>query len=244
MTKKIMIAAMALMLSAGAYAQSVIETVATVGMMTVPALQISLDDDEKVVQEALRARLKEDGLKTRNNEGWIAAIEQVFEKVSPSPISLFTKVEAQGRKNNKMAVVTICAVPTDLTQNQAMLSAALRSYLESFPQYLERYKKQLELAEQEDNLKRAEKAEAKATAAVASIDKDIASLEAKIVSKRQEIEKLQAKIKECQNDIADLEKKIEKAGGKKSEAERKAGEAGENVRAAQDEVDRTRQLAQ
>ena len=244
MIKKAMIAAMAVMLSVGAYAQSVIETVATVGMMTVPAVQISLDEDEKVVTEAMRTRLKDAGLKTRNNEGWLAAIEQVFEELSPSPISLFTKVETQGRKNNKLTVVTVCAVPTDLTQNQAVMNAALRSFLESFPQYVTRYKMQQNLVEQEENLKKVEKAAEKATAAVASIDKDIASLEAKIVAKRQEIEKLEAKIEECKADIADLEGKIEKAGGKKNEAERKANAAGADVKAAQSEVERVRMMAQ
>lgn len=235
--KKIMIAAMAMLLSTGAFAQSVIETVAQVGMLTVPAQQMSIDKDAKLAEGAMRARLKEAGLKVRNNEGWIAAVEQVFEQVSPSPISFFAKIETEGRKSNKMTVITICAVPTDLTQNQAVLSAALRAYLESFPQYIDRYQAQLDLEAQEGNLKKAEKAAEKATAAVASIDKDIAAMQAKIDAKRQEISKLQS-------EIADLEKKIEKAGGKKSEAQRKASDADQNVKAAQNEVDRYRQMAQ
>ena len=239
-----MIFAMALILSASSFAQSVIETVATVGMLTVPALQISIDRDSKLVEDAMKNRLKEAGLKTRNNEGYLAAIEQVFEEVSMSPISLFTKVETQGRKNNKMTVVTVCAVPTDLTQNQAVLGAALRSFVESFPQYIDRYQSQLELAARQETLKKAEKMVTSATSAVESIDKDIFSLQAKIADKRKDIEKYQQKIKDCEADIAELERKIEKAGGKKTEAQRKVDEANEGVRAAQEEVERTRQLAQ
>ena len=243
-SKKAMIVAMAMFLSAGAFAQSVIETVATVGMMTLPAQQISLDKDVKLVQEAMRGRLKDAGLKVRNNEGWMAATEQVFAEVAQSPISFFAKVEEQGKKKNKVTVVTICAMPTDMTQNQAVLTGALRSFLEGFPQYIDRYQAQMNMAQEQDNLKKAEKAAASATAAVASIDKNIESLQGKIADKRKEIEKLKAKIKECEQDIVELEKKIEKEGGKKSEAEKKADAAGENVKAVQGEVDRYRQMAQ
>ena len=242
--KKAMIIAMALMLSAGAFAQSVIETVATVGMMTLPAQQISLDKDAKVVQDAMRARLREANLKVKNNEGWMAATEQVFAEVAQTPISFFAKVEEQGRKKNKITVVTICAIPTDLTQNQAVLTGALRSYLESFPRYIERFEAQQSMEQEQENLKKAEKAAASATAAVASIDKDITSLEGKIADKRQEIEKLKAKIRDCEKEIAELEKKIEKQGDKKVEAEKKVEAADENVKAAQGEVDRYRQMAQ
>lgn len=237
MIKKAMILAMGLMLTVGAFAQGVIETVATVGTMTVPAMSMNIDTDAKLAQEAMRNRLKEAGLKTKNNEGYLAAIEQVFAEVSATPISFFAKVEEQGRRKNKVTVVTVCAIPTDLTQNQAVLMSALRSFLEGFPQYIERYQAQQNMEQEQGNLRKAEKAAASAASAVANIDQNIASMQSKI-------ERLRAKIKECEDEIADLERKISREQNRRNEAQQRADEADNNVRATQNEVERYRQMAQ
>ena len=237
MIKKAMILAMGLMLTVGTFAQSVIETVATVGTMTVPAMSMNIDTDAKLAQEAMRNRLKEAGLKTKNNEGYIAAIEQVFAEVSATPISFFAKVEEQGRRKNKVTVVTVCAIPTDLTQSQAVLMSALRSFLEGFPQYIERYQAQQSMEQEQGNLRKAEKAAASAASAVANIDQNIASMQSKI-------ERLRAKIKDCEDEIADLERKIAREQNRRNEAQQRADDADNNVRATQDEVERYRQMAQ
>ena len=235
---------MALMLSAGVFAQTVNETVATVGSMTVPAVSIGLDNEVKQVQEAMRMRLKEAGLKTKNIDGYTAALEQVFAEVSSSTINFYVKVEEQGRKKNRQTVITVCAIPTDLTQNQAMLIASMRSFLEGFPAYINRYVAAQNMAQEQENLKKAEKAANSATAAVTTIEKSIASMQSKIVDKQKEIEKLREKISECESDIADLQKKIEREGSKKADAEKKASEANENVRAIEREVERYRQMTE
>lgn len=244
MIKKVMIVAMSLIMSIGAMAQSVTETVVTVGTLTVPAVTITMEQEVDLVQNAMRARLKEAGLKTTKSEGYVAALEQVFAEISASPISFFTKVEEQGRRNNKVTVVTVCAVPTDLTQNQSVLTAAVRSFLEKFPQYVDRFQSQKNLEQAMEVLKKAEKAAASAVSDVNSIDKGITQMQGKITDKRNEIERLRAKIQECETEIAELEKKIEKERGKRSDAQRKVDEANAAVSAAQAEVDRYRQMAQ
>ena len=51
-------------------------------------------------------------------------------------------------------------------------------------------------------------------------------------------------IAECEKEIADLEKSIEKNSGKKAEAEKKAEEANQNVKAAEGEVEKYRQMSE
>ncbi len=244
MIKKIMIAAMAMMLSVGAFAQNVNETIATVGTMSVPAVTISLDNDVKLVQNAMTTRMKDAGLKLQKIDGYNAALDQVFAEVSSSTINFYYKVEEQGRRNNRYTVLTICAIPNDLTQNQAMLVSSMRSFLEGFPAYMNRYIAAQNMAKEQDNLKKAEKAAASATSSVVAIDKKIASMQDKIVSKQKEIEKLKGKIADCEKEIKDLQKKIEQEGNKKSDAEKKVNEANENVKAVENEVERYRQLSE
>jgi len=244
MIKKVMIATMAMMLSIGAFAQNVNETVATVGTMSVPAVTISLDNDVKLVQDAMAARMKEAGLKIKKIDGYNAALEQVFAEVSSSVINFYYKVEEKGRRNNRYTMVTVCAIPTDLTQNQSLLVSSMRSFLEGFPAYITRYVAAQNMAQEQANLKKAEKAAASASSTVASIDKKIASMQNKIVSKQKEIEKLKGKIADCEKEIKDLQKKIEQEGNKKSNAEKKVSEANENVRAVESEVERYRQMSE
>ena len=244
MIKKVMIAAVALVMSAGLMAQSVQETVVNVGAMTVPAFSITLEKDVKLVDGAMKARLKEANLKTKNSEGYVAVLEQVFEELATVPVSLYTKVEEQGKKKNKVAVVTVCATSTDLTIDQNTLKDNLRAFLTAFPKYVDRYEAKLNMEEQQEQLKKAQKVAASAASAVTSIEKSIASSENKIADKQKEIEKLKGKIKDCEKEISDLEKSIEKDKSKKADAEKRAAEAEEAVKAVEQEVERFRQMAQ
>lgn len=225
-------------------AQGVQETTVNIGILTAPAYTVNLDKDAKVVQDAMNQRLKDMKLKTKKAEGYIAALEQVCPEISTSPINLYTKVEEQGKKKDKVTVVTVCAISNDLTIDQAALRASVRQFAESMVQYMNRYDAQKKMEAEQDNLKKAEKAAASAASVVTGLDKDIASAQKKIEDKKAEIEKLKGKIGDLQADIKSLESEIEKNTGKKADAEKKSAEAQQNVKAAEQEVERWRQQAQ
>lgn len=243
MVKKSMILVAAVLMALGLKAQSVQETIVMVGTLTVPAYTVSFDKDAKLVQDAMNQRLKDLKLKTKKSEGYVAALEQVCTEISTAPLSLYTKVEEEGKKKERMAVLTVCAISNDLTIDQAALRSSVRQFAESMVGYIQRYEAAQQLAIEQENLKKAEKAASAATSAVNDLEKDITSGKKKISDKKSEIEKLKGKIKDLENDIKDLEKEIEKNNDKKSDAEKKAAEAEQTVKTQQAEVDRWQQMA-
>ena len=244
MIKKVMIAAMAMAMSFGLMAQSIQETVVTVGALTVPAYTMTLDKDAKLVEGAVKARLADAKLKAKNSEGYLAVLEQVVPELATVPVSLYAKVEEQGKKKNKVTVLTLCATTTDLTIDQNTFKDNVRTYLGGFVQYVTRYEASQNAAAQQEELKKAQKAAAAAASAVTGIEKNIASSQDKIADKKKEIEKLKAKIKDCEKDIADLEKSIDKDKEKKVDAEKRVAEANEAVKAVEKEVERYRSMAE
>lgn len=245
MFKRFLVAAMALIMTTGVMAQSVQETVVTVGELTVPALTMNFEKtDAKTVQEAVKMRMAENKLKTKTVEGYLAVVEQVIPEIAASPVSFYAKVTEQGKKKDKITVLAVCVTTNDLTIDQNLLKTNLETYLRGFRQYLDKYEASQIMAKEQENLKKAEKAAAAAASTVAGYDKSIASAQKKIADKRKEIEKLNAKIKECERDIKDLEKSIEKDTAKKAEAEKKASEADAKVDAAKGEVERYREMAE
>lgn len=244
MTKKVVSFVMFLAMSLSIMAQAVQETVVNIGALTIPAVTITLDKDVKVVQDAMKYRLKDAQLRTKSVEGYQAAMEQVFSEISATPINFYAKVEELGRKKNKATVVTICAVPNDLTVDQASINGALRAFLEGFPQYIGRYEARLSMQAEQENLKKAEKNVASAEANVASLEKSINNSQNKISDKQKEIEKLKAKIKDCEDDIIKLQNSIRDDRSKKVDAEKKVEEAKAAAKKVEAEVERYRQMAQ
>lgn len=244
MMKKGIIFVAAALVALSLDAQSVQETTVNIGILTAPAYTVTLEKDAKVVQDAMNQRLKDMKLKTKKAEGYIAALEQVCPEISTAPLSLYTKVEEQGKKKDKVAVVTVCAISNDLTIDQNALRNSVRQFTESMVQYMNRYEAMQKMEAEQENLKKAEKAAAAAASTVSGLEKDIASAQKKIEDKKAEIEKLKGKISDLQGDIKSLESEIEKNTGKKSDAEKKSAEAQQNVKAVEQEVERWRQQAQ
>lgn len=244
MIKKLVVAAVALSMSLGLMAQSVQETVVTVGALTVPAYTMTLEKDAKLVEGAVKARLSDANLKTKNSEGYIAALEQVVPELATVPVSLYAKVSEEGKKKNKVTVITLCATSTDLTIDQNTLKDNVRTYLGGFAQYVNRYEAMQNMAAQQEELKKAQKTVSAAESAVSGLEKNIASSQKKIADKRSEIEKLQGKIKDCEKDISDLEKSIEKDQSKKADAEKRVEEAKKAARAVEAEVERYRSMTE
>lgn len=227
----------AAMILTAANAQVVQETTATVGNLTVPACTMSFTQDLKTVQNALAQRLKEAKLKTKNSEGYLAALEQVMPEISSSPVNLYTKVEEQGKKKNRTTVLTVCAVSQDLTIDPNLLRGKVRTWMEAFPAYIAKYEASASMDAEQANLKKAEKAAAAAASDLSDLEKDIVSDQKKIADKQNEIKKLG-------EDIKKLESNIEKNNAKKAELQRKVAEANENVKNVQKEVERYRKMAE
>lgn len=244
MKKRIFAFALLALFGANVMAQSVQEATVNVGALTVPAYTMTLDKDAKMVQEAMKQRLKDMKLKTKTVEGYLAAPDVVIPEISTGTVSLYTKVEEQGKKKNKVTVVTVCAVSNDLTIDQSTMRGNVRSWLSDFSPYITKYEAGQNMEAEQANLKKAEKQADKAAAEVTGLEKDIASAEKKIADKREEIKKYEQKIKECEKEIADLEKSIGKYNDKKSAAEKKVDEANQNVRAVEGEVEKYRQMSE
>jgi len=244
MIKKVIVLALAAFIGTSLMAQTVQETTTMVGEKTVTAYTVSLQKDVKMVQEAMNQRLKDAKLKTKKSEGFIAALDQVFTEISQNSLSLYTKVEEQGKRKDKVTVVTVCAISNDLTISQSTINGNVHNFLQNFIQYINKYEASQQMEAEQANLKKAEKAAGKAAAAVTDLENDITKAQKKIEDRRKDIEKYQQKIGDCEKEIADLQKSIEKNSGKKAEAERKAEEANQNVKAVEGEVEKYRQMSE
>lgn len=244
MIKKVIVLALAAFIGTSLMAQTVQETTTMVGEKTVTAYTVSLQKDVKMVQEAMNQRLKDAKLKTKKSEGFIAALDQVFTEISQNSLSLYTKVEEQGKRKDKVTVVTVCAISNDLTISQSAINGNVRNFVQNFVQYVNKYEAGQQMEAEQANLKKAEKAAGKAAAAVTDLENDITKAQKKIEDRRKDIEKYQQKIADCEKEIADLQKSIEKNSGKKAEAEKKAEEANQNVKAAESEVEKYRQMSE
>ena len=241
MVKRGILLITATLMALGISAQNVQETTVNIGPLTAPAYTVSFEKDAKMVQDAINQRLKDMKLKTKKSDGYIAALEQTCSEISAAPLSLYTKVEEQGKKKDRVTVLTICAISSDLTIDQIALRNNVRQFTESMIPYMNRFEAQQKMEAEQDNLKRAEKAASAAASVVTGLEKDINSAQKKISDKKAEIEKLKGKIKDLENDIKDLEKEIEKNSDKKSEAEQRSAEAQQNVKDIEKEVDRYQQ---
>lgn len=244
MIKKVIVLALVAFIGTSLMAQTVQETTTMVGEKTVTAYTVSLQKDVKMVQEAMNQRLKDAKLKTKKSEGFIAALDQVFTDISQNSLSLYTKVEEQGKRKDKVTVVTVCAISNDLTISQSTINGNVHNFLQNFIQYINKYEASQQMEAEQANLKKAEKAAGKAAAAVTDLENDITKAQKKIEDRRKDIEKYQQKIADCEKEIADLQKSIEKNTGKKAEAERKAEEANQNVKAVEGEVEKYRQMSE
>lgn len=240
-------------MAATAFAQQAQETIVTIGDITTMAYKVTVKQDAGLVQDAISNRLKEANLKTKNVSGYQAALEQVFAEISESPVNVYTKVEEEGKKKNKVTVITVCAYSNDLTNDQTRLQANTSRFAESLVDYVNRYANLQDLGDKQAELKKAEKELASANAKLESINKDIQSTQDKVAKKQKKIEDLRAEkqkkmddydkqINSNQKDIESLNSSIEKINKKKADAEEKVQEAQKKVNAAQGHVDRAHQM--
>lgn len=249
--KKIFMFVMAAAMFAGLSAQNVQETNAQYEDFTIPAFTVTLSQEKDIVTDALQQRLKEAGLKTSKNSGHITAENQTFTEIYAQPIDFYAKVEEQGRKSDRVTIVTFFAKSPNLTISQNELNVNVRRFAETFPSYVERFEASKKAGAESKNLDKAKKAQSKAASALASLEKDIASDQSKITKKQNEIAKkeaeiakLQQKIEDLRKDIEKLNSNIEKNNNKKDEAQEKLERANQEVQAIEGELNRYRQQAE
>ena len=242
--KKIILFSLGILLCANLMAQNVQETTVQYGDFTVPAFTVTLTQDEEVVLAAINQRLKESQVKTTKTGGYTAALNQTFDVIYSQPVDFYAKVESQGKKKDRVTVVTFFAKSPNLTISQNELNVNVRTFTENFSSYVSKFEAQQMMGASAKNLEKAQKEQKKAQDAVASIDKSIASDRDKIAKKEKDIEKLQAKIEDVRKDIEKLNANIEKNNKKKAEAEEKLNSANSKVNSSESEVERYRQQAQ
>ena len=76
MIKKVVTLSLSLMLFANVMAQRAFENSAKIGDVTAPAYSMSLEKDIKLVQDAVKQRLKDTKMKTKNVGDYTAAIDK------------------------------------------------------------------------------------------------------------------------------------------------------------------------
>lgn len=241
MIKKVLLFSAMLALFVGVKAQDVQATSAQVGPVTAPAYTVTINKDDKLVQNAMNQRLKEADLKTKKSEGYVACIDQLFAEIATVPINFYTKVE---RESKNKTVVTVCVIPTDLTIDRETLQANTKQFLEGFVKYVNRYEARGNMEEQQENLKKAQKKVESAESDVKKIEGKIKDYQDDIAGKQKDIEKYREKIAECEKDIKKLQENIEKQQSKKADAEKEVEKARENVDAVLKEVEKYRSLSE
>ena len=230
--KKVFLFAVAALMTLSLAAQTVTESIATVGGLTVPAASVTIQKDPKMVQDAMIQYLKDAKLKPqKDDQGYYMCANAFIEEIAITDINFYTKVESQGKKKSPEALVTVCALSSNIAMNDpATLRDNAKRWLAGFASYVSRYEAQQQMIAEQGNLKKAEKEAAKAAAGVAALDKKIA--------------KNQQKIADKQKDIKNLQSEIDKIQGKRGDAEKKVDAANQNVNERQGEVERYRQMSE
>ena len=239
--KKTFLFLLAAALFASVSAQNVKETTAQYKDYTIPAFTVSVKQDKDLVTDAVQQRLKEAGLKTGKSSGYITAENQTFTEIYAQPIDFYAKIDEEGKKSNRVTVITFFAKSPNLSISQNELNLNVRRFAEGFPTYVDRYEAVQKVNGETKNLEKAQKAQAKAASALASIEKDITSDQKKIEKKEAEINKYQQKIDECRKDIEKLKSSIEKNKSKKNDAQERLKDADQEVKKVEMELNRYRQ---
>lgn len=239
--KKLSMLALAFVMMAGLKAQTVQETTIQYGDFTVPAFTLTVTQEQDIVVEALNQRLKESSVKSTKTSGYIAVLNQTFDAIYAQPVDFYAKVEEQGKKKDRVTVVTFFAKSPNLTISQNELNNNVRTFAEAFPRYVTKFEAQMKVGAEQKNLEKAQKNQAKAAAAVAKIGKSINSDMEKIEKKKADIAKYQQKIDDCNKEIEKLQANIEKSKSKMDSAQQKANEADEAVKSSESDLNRYQQ---
>lgn len=233
--------ALAFVMMAGLKAQTVQETTIQYGDFTVPAFTLTVTQEQDIVVEALNQRLKESSVKSTKTSGYIAVLNQTFDAIYAQPVDFYAKVEEQGKKKDRVTVVTFFAKSPNLTISQNELNNNVRTFAENFQRYVTKFEAQMKVGAEQKNLEKAQKNQAKAAAAVEKIGKSIASDMEKIEKKKADIAKYQQKIDDCNKEIEKLQANIEKSKSKMDSAQQKANEADEAVKSSESDLNRYQQ---
>ena len=233
MMKKFLLLPAMLLVFVSSMGQKVEKIDVKVLAITVPGFTVNIEKNSKLVEAAMEQRLKDADLKTKEVEGFTAALDQLFVDIDDEPVNFFVKIE---KDNKKKTQVTVCATPVQITTKSDKHLENLHRFIEDFVQYVNKFEAQKNMEEQQGELKKAQKKHASAVGAVEKIDKSIQKDQDKIAEKKKEIEKYKAKIAELQDEITKLEGGISKSQDKKADAQKDVDKAHSKVKNVEGEV--------
>ena len=241
MMKKFLLLPAMLLVFVSSMGQKVEKIDVKVLAITVPGFTVNIEKNSKLVEAAMEQRLKDADLKTKEVEGFTAALDQLFVDIDDEPVNFFVKIE---KDNKKKTQVTVCATPVQITTKSDKHLENLHRFIEDFVQYVNKFEAQKNMEEQQGELKKAQKKHASAVGAVEKIDKSIQKDQDKIAEKKKEIEKYKAKIAELQDEITKLEGGISKSQDKKADAQKDVDKAHSKVKNVVGEVEKYRSLTE
>ncbi len=222
MIKKLILLTLSFLMLAGLQAQNIQDSVIKIGVQAANGFVATVPQDVKVVQNTLNQKLNDAKLKTTKSEGYIACLEQVVPEIATVPINLYVKIDEQGRRSEKVTVITICAMPMNVSDH--ISESYVRRYLEEIIKQAGREEALEMLAQEEKNLKKAQKDYKSANSDLEKMDKNINSDQNKIASNQKDIEKMQSKINDLEEKNKKLESNVTKNNEKKAELEKRTSE--------------------
>lgn len=240
--KKLILLSISFLLFAGLQAQNIQDSVIKIGVQAANGFIATVPQDVKTVQSTLNQKLKNAKLKTTKVEGYTACLEQVVPEIATFPVNLYVKIEEQGRRSEKVTVISICAMPMNVSDHVS--DSYVRRYLEEIIKQAGREEALEMLAQEEKNLKKAQKEYKNASSDLEKMNKNINSDQDKIASNQKDIEKLQSKIKDLEEKNQKLESNVTKNTEKKSDLEKKTTELQSSIQELEKKIETYRARVQ
>ena len=145
MMKKFLLLPAMLLVFVSSMGQKVEKIDVKVLAITVPGFTVNIEKNSKLVEAAMEQRLKDADLKTKEVEGFTAALDQLFVDIDDEPVNFFVKIE---KDNKKKTQVTVCATPVQITTKSDKHLENLHRFIEDFVQYVNKFEAQKNMEEQ------------------------------------------------------------------------------------------------
>ena len=170
-------------------------------------LEFSGEKSDKTISDAFQELLEKTyNLKQKKSsavKGFTNYVNQVFSPISAYPISIYYKVATEGKKNNKVTMLSVVVldggentVPPELLTT---LEPKIYEFLNSFPITLSDYENNLKLKEAQNLLEKQKKDYDKLKKDKAALEKDLNAKESELSGKEKEIQNTEHEIIKIEN---------------------------------------------
>ena len=240
MIKKTFFFTVAFLVVATISAQTIQETTLKIGVQNVPGFVAQVPQDIKTVQEAVKQKLKASKVRTTTSQGYTAVLGQTIPEIADVPLNMYLKVEEQGKRDNKVTTITICAMTMNIADIVTGLHGKINSYLEDIVNQCNRIEASAMLSNEQKNLKKAQDSHEDATDKLEKLRKSTLKNQERLTANQNEISKLKARIKDLEDENADLQKAIDKAIEAEPQLQQNIDDAAKAVQQSQEKVDQHR----